>query len=158
MRWENLSPTAQRFLLFLHDFTNPPLIGALVPSSGLSHPSTRPFLPAALKADSSLHGLRRPSATPVVLSPQAVGVGVSLSSTLRKIKREGSGSMSWVATAFILLVRFLLWPVIFIGVIYSLATKTKTLSDDLILWFTMMIMPTGPPAVKLVAMADEQSG
>jgi auxin efflux carrier family protein len=28
------------------------------------------------------------------------------------------------------------------------------LTDDLMLWFTMMLMPTGPPAMKLIAMAE----
>jgi hypothetical protein len=32
--------------------------------------------------------------------------------------------------------------------------KDSLLGDDPILWFTMMLMPTGPTAVKLVAMTD----
>jgi len=53
-----------------------------------------------------------------------------------------------------LVVRFMIWPVISIIVIWAIATKTSLLGDDPILWFTMMLMPTGPTAVKLVTMAD----
>jgi hypothetical protein len=34
------------------------------------------------------------------------------------------------------------------------ATKTNWLSDDPILWFVLMVMPTGPPATKLTALAE----
>jgi hypothetical protein len=35
-----------------------------------------------------------------------------------------------------------------------LVTKTDVLGQDRVLWFTMMLMPAGPPAMKLVAMAE----
>lgn len=35
-----------------------------------------------------------------------------------------------------------------------LITKTDILGQDRVLWFTMMLMPAGPPAMKLVAMAE----
>jgi hypothetical protein len=43
-----------------------------------------------------------------------------------------------------------------IPVIYALATRTSLLGKepDPMLWFTLMLMPTGPPAIKLVALAD----
>jgi len=41
-----------------------------------------------------------------------------------------------------------------IPIIYALATKTKLLADDPMLWFAMMLMPTGPPAMILVALSD----
>ena len=41
-----------------------------------------------------------------------------------------------------------------ISVIYLLASHTNLLDADPILWFTMMLMPTGPPAMKLTALAD----
>lgn len=41
-----------------------------------------------------------------------------------------------------------------IPVIWALATKTSLLSSDPILWFAMMLMPTGPSAMILVALAD----
>ena len=41
-----------------------------------------------------------------------------------------------------------------ISVIWALASRTNLLSDDPILWFSMMLMPTGPPAISLTSMAD----
>ena len=41
-----------------------------------------------------------------------------------------------------------------VGVIYLVVVRTHWLSNDPMLWFTMMLMPTGPPALKLTALAD----
>jgi hypothetical protein len=41
-----------------------------------------------------------------------------------------------------------------ITAIYFLVSKTNLLDEDPILWFVMMLMPTGPPATKLIALAD----
>jgi hypothetical protein len=41
-----------------------------------------------------------------------------------------------------------------IAIIYALATKTEVLDADPMLWFAMMLMPTGPPAMILVALSD----
>jgi len=41
-----------------------------------------------------------------------------------------------------------------IPLIYAIASKTKLLDADPMLWFSMMLMPTGPPAMILVALAD----
>jgi hypothetical protein len=41
-----------------------------------------------------------------------------------------------------------------IGFIYALAKKTDILGTDPMLWFTMMLMPTGPPAMKLITMVE----
>ena len=41
-----------------------------------------------------------------------------------------------------------------ISVIYLIATRTNWLFDDPILWFALMLMPTGPSAMKLTALAD----
>lgn len=41
-----------------------------------------------------------------------------------------------------------------IAFIRMLITQTDVLGDDPVLWFTMMLMPAGPPAMKLVAMAE----
>jgi hypothetical protein len=40
-----------------------------------------------------------------------------------------------------------------IAVVYIVVSKTNWL-DDPILWFVLMLMPTGPPATKLTALAD----
>ena len=41
-----------------------------------------------------------------------------------------------------------------IAIIYVLATRTGVLDSDPMLWFAMMLMPTGPPAMILVALSD----
>ena len=41
-----------------------------------------------------------------------------------------------------------------VAVIYLIASRTNWLSDDPMLWFTLMLMPTGPPAMKLTALAE----
>lgn len=35
-----------------------------------------------------------------------------------------------------------------------LVAKTELLGNDPVLWFTLMLMPTGPPAMKLTALAE----
>lgn len=45
-------------------------------------------------------------------------------------------------------------PSISIPVIWALASKFSILDADPILWFSMMLMPTGPPAMILTALAD----
>jgi auxin efflux carrier family protein len=156
--WDRLHPTAQWGLGFLADFFNAPVIGALIGAFiGLIPPLHRIFF------NDPVHGgfLKAWLTTSIsnigdlFASLQVVVVGVTLSSSLRKLKRgEHSGNVSITATLFIVFVRFLLWPVISVASIWVLATKTGVLSDDPILWFTMMLMPTGPPAMKLVAMAE----
>ena len=157
-RWDTFSPRTQSFLLFLYDFVNAPLIGAVIGVViGLTPPLHRAFFNDSFdggflnawltSALSNVGGL--------FVSLQVVVVGVTLSSSLRKMKRgEDSGNVPLSATLLVLVVRFIIWPLISIGVIYLLAKKTNVLSDDPLLWFCMMLMPTGPPAIKLVAMAD----
>ena len=88
-------------------------------------------------------------------STQILVVGVKLSQSLRKMKAgEESGHVPGKGLAFITFVRFFVWPAISIPLIWALATKTNILGDDPMLWFAMMLMPTGPPAMILVALTD----
>ena len=41
-----------------------------------------------------------------------------------------------------------------IAIITIVTSKTSLLGDDPVLWFIMMLMPTGPPAMKLTALAE----
>ena len=41
-----------------------------------------------------------------------------------------------------------------IPIIWALVRHTSVLSNDPALWFAMMLMPVGPPAMKLLALAD----
>lgn len=156
--WDRLHPNVQWGLEFMGDFFNAPLIGALVGALiGLVPPLHRVFFDSQQEGGifnawltTSISNIGE-----LFASLQTVVVGVTLSSSLRKLKRgENSGNVPLTATLFIILVRFILWPVISIAFIWVLATKTNVLGDDPMLWFTMMLMPTGPPAMKLVAMAE----
>lgn len=41
-----------------------------------------------------------------------------------------------------------------ISIIYGLAKKTTLLRSDPILWFSMMLMPAGPPALVIQGLAE----
>ncbi|KAG9788800.1 hypothetical protein KCU88_g1698, partial [Aureobasidium melanogenum] len=139
----------------MSDFVNAPLIGAIVGAViGLTPALHRAFFNNTedggfFKAwlTTSLKNIGE-----LFVSLQVVVVGVSLSSSLRKMKRGEDRGLPWMPTAFILLTRFVLWPVLSIAIIWTLATKAKVLPQDPMLYFAMMLMPTGPPAMKLVAM------
>jgi len=160
-RWLELSNRTRWWLLFLYDFLNAPLIGAvlgaiigLVPALHRSFFSDTAgggiftaWLTASLKNIGSVF-----VPLPVVVA------GVSLYTSMEKVKSEEgahtSGGTPWLTTIFILVTRFVVWPVLSIGVIYLLAKETNVLSIDPMLWFTMMLMPTGPPAMKLITMVE----
>ncbi len=156
--YERLPPRGQTFVDVASGFVNAPLIGAIIGAIiGLTPPLHKAFfnnqeeggflnswLTASIKNTGELF-----------VALQVIVVGVKLSSCLRKMKRgEESGDVPWVAMTTVLLIRFVLWSAISIPVIYLLASRTAWISNDPILWFTLMLMPTGPPAMKLTAMAD----
>ena len=157
-RWDTFSPRTQTVLSFLYDFCNAPLIGAVIGAIiGLTPPLHRAFFNDSFEGGIFTAWLTSSmqNAGDLFVSLQVVVVGVSLASSLRKMKRgEAGGQLPWKAATFVLIIRFVVWPVISISVIWLLATKTQVLDQDPILWFTMMLMPTGPPAMKLIAMAD----
>ncbi|KAI0482779.1 auxin efflux carrier [Xylariaceae sp. FL0804] len=139
-------------------FLNPPFIGAVAGLIiGLAPPLHRLFfadmahggyLSAWLTAS-----LRNVGELFVAL--QVVVVGVKLSLTLRLWRRgEESGSLPLGTVLCVVLVRFVLWPAISIPLIWALAAKTNVLPDDPILWWAMMMMPIGPTAMKVLALAD----
>lgn len=154
---EKLSPRTQEVLVFLFDFLNAPLLGAVIGAIiGLTPPLHRAFF-----NDSNDGGFLNAWLTSslkkigeLFVTLQVVVVGVSLSSSLRKMKRGEDNGLPLLPTAFVMLIRLVVWPLISIAVIWVLATKTNTLQQDPILWFTMMMMPTGPTAMKLIAMAE----
>jgi predicted permease len=156
-QWDKLSPRPQNLLDFAYAFFNGALIGATLGAViGLVPPLHRAFFDSTEEGGflnawltSSLSNIGQ-----LFVSLQVVVVGVSLGAALRKMKRgEASGSIPWIPSLFVLVVRLMIWPVISISVIWAIATKTSLLGGDPILWFTMMLMPTEPTVVKLVAMA-----
>jgi predicted permease len=163
-RWMKLSPRARWWLLFLFDFLNAPLIGALIGAFiGLI-----PSLHRAFFADTHDGGIFTAWLTSSLQTiaqlfvPLPVLVaGMSLLTSIKQTRHQDStpqNSTPWLTTLFILVVRFVLWPVISIATIYSLAKRTTILGDDPMLWFTMALMPTGPSAMKLITMIQVSYG
>jgi auxin efflux carrier family protein len=157
-KWVRLGDRTKWWLLFLFDFLNAPLLGAVLGAViGLV-----PALHVAFFSDTEDGGIFTAWLTEsfknigsLFVPLPVVVAGVSLYVSTRKIKGEGSRSGTpWLTTLFVLVVRFAIWPVISIGVIYLLAKKTNSLGDDPMLWFTLMLMPTGPPAMKLITMVE----
>jgi predicted permease len=158
-RWLDFSPQVRWWLLFLYDFLNAPLLGAVLGAIiGIV-----PALHRAFFNDTSDGGWFSAWLT---TSLENVGqlfvplpliiAGVSLYTSRVNAERADTptASIPWLTTVFVLVLRFIVWPVVSIAVIYALAKKTDILSNDPMLWFTMMLMPTGPPAMKLITMVQ----
>jgi len=162
--WRKLPAWAKRILDIAYQFINPPVIGTLIGAIiGLVPALHRLFfagqqeggylnawLTSALK---NIGGL--------FAALQVVVTGVKLSTSMIKIKKgesSESAELPWGAFTITTLIRFFVWPAISIPVIWAVASKTNWLSDDPVLWFCMMIMPTGPSALILTAMADVSGG
>ena len=158
-RWQRLGPRTRWWLLFLCDFFNAPLVGALAGAViGLAPPLHHAFfsdtadggiftawLTASLRNIGSLF-----VPLPVVVA------GVSLYNAMVEARERGplAASVPWLTVSFIVLVRFVVWPAISIATIYGLITRTDLLGPDPMLWFAMMLMPTGPPAMKLITLVQ----
>ncbi|KAK5120999.1 hypothetical protein LTR85_005783 [Meristemomyces frigidus] len=156
--WKLLPHWAKATLDFLYQFVNPPIIGAalgllvgLVPAlhrvffnSQQNGGYFNAWLTSALQNVGDLFA-----------ALQVIVVGVKLSQSLLRMKKgESNGKVPLAPLLLISAIRFIIWPAISIPLIYLLATKTTVLSSDPLLWFIMMLMPVGPPAMKLTALAD----
>jgi hypothetical protein len=82
-------------------------------------------------------------------------VGCKLGVTFERMVAEGnSGRIPVKAITTIFVVRLLVWFALSISLVYGLAKKTRLLGDDPILWFSMMLMPAGPPALMISRLAE----
>ncbi|EXJ73040.1 uncharacterized protein A1O5_04189 [Cladophialophora psammophila CBS 110553] len=161
-QWYKLGPRAKWWLLFISDFFNAPLLGAIVGVIiGLVPALHRSFfndtyeggiftawLTASLK---NIGGLFVP--LPVVVA------GVSLYTAMQEVRKASAGGqktqpMPWPTVTFIMLTRFVVWPAASIYFIFLVASKSTVLGPDPMLWFAMMLMPTGPPAMKLITLVQ----
>ena len=113
-QWNRLPKWAQTILDFMFDFLNAPLIGALLGALvGLVPALHRAFFNGQQNGGflnawltTSLKNIGELFAT-----LQIIVVGVKLSSSLRKMKRgEDSGDVPWLPMLFVLIVRFVVWP------------------------------------------------
>lgn len=160
-KWGELSPRMKWWLLFFYDFLNAPLIGAVLGAIiGLVPPLHRAFFSDTFEGGiftawftESLKSLGQ-----LFVPLPLVVAGISLYTSYQESRQPGNRQVAQVpllSTAFILVVRFVVWPVLSIGAIYGIAKsegKGGILGDDPMLWFAMMLMPTGPPAMKLISM------
>jgi predicted permease len=147
-KWTKLGDRTKWWLLFLFDFLNAPLLGAVLGAIiGLV-----PALHVAFFSDTQDGGIFTAWLTEsfknigsLFVPLPVVVAGVSLYMSTQKMKSEDASQRTatpWLTTLFVLVVRFAIWPVLSIGVVYLLANKTDSLGDDPMLWFTMMLMPT----------------
>lgn len=157
-QWLKLPLFIRKCLTFAWSFLNAPLIGALVGTVlGLTPPLHRAFFNEPHQG-----GIFKAWLTSSVknigdlfAALQLVVVGAKLSGSLLKMKKgEASGQVKVIPMLSIFFIRFIMWPIISIMVVYFLASKTNLLDEDPILWFVMMLIPTGPSATKLTALAD----
>lgn len=164
LKWRALGPRAKWWLLFFYDFLNAPLIGAVLGALiGLITPLHKTFFSDTFQGGIFTAWLTESfkSLGQLFVPLPLVVAGISLYSSYVESRRtSGSGQVAPVpllTTAFILVVRFIIWPVLSIGAIYGIAKsegRGGLLGDDPMLWFTMMLMPTGPPAMKLITMVQ----
>ena len=162
-QWITLGPRTKWWLLFLFDFLNAPILGASVGAVvGLV-----PALHRAFFNDTDEGGIFTAWLT---VSLQTVGsvfvplpvviAGVSLYLAVKHARTHASSvdgqenSIPWATIIFVLVIRFVVWPVMSIALIYAVVKETDVLGSDPMLWFAMMLMPTGPPAMKLITMVQ----
>lgn len=159
-RWHRLGPRTKWWLLFLFDFLNAPLLGAVVGAIvGLVPALHRAFFNEADQGGIFTAWLTASlqNVGSVFVPLPVVIAGVSLYTSYTQARHASpthpEAGVPWGTTIFVLLVRFVLWSVISIAVVYGMV-KAGWLGDDPMLWFTMMLMPTGPSAMKLITMVQ----
>ncbi|KAJ5365953.1 Auxin efflux carrier [Penicillium concentricum] len=82
-------------------------------------------------------------------------VGCKLGITFERMVAEGNSARIPVkAITTIFVVRLVAWPALSVSLIYGLAKRTRLLGDDPMLWFSMMLMPAGPPALVISGLAE----
>ncbi|KAI1661388.1 auxin efflux carrier [Daldinia decipiens] len=148
----------QKALTAIGTFASPPFIGAVVGITiGLTPPLHRIFFNDMDEGGyfnawltSSLKNVGE-----LFVSLQVIAVGVKLSLSLRRMKEgEEAGILSLGTVLSVTFVRFILWPAISIPIIWALAAYTDILPNDPMLWWALMMMPIGPTAMKVLALAD----
>ena len=158
----HLPTRVQKTLTFLSAFASPIVFGALIGAIiGLTPPLHRAFFNE--EQDGGIFNAWLTTSISNIgdlfAALQVVIVGVKLSASLRKMKRgESSGRVPWRPALLVLFVRFVVWPAVSILFVYLLASKTNVLGKDPILWFAMMLMPTGPPAMSITSLAEVSGG
>jgi predicted permease len=162
-QWFELSDRVRWWLLFFYDFLNAPLLGAVAGAIvGLSPTLHRWFFNQTVNGGIFTAWLTASLENVGVLfvSLPVVGAGVSLYTAMQKTQKDIKGKgkeiqgTPYLTTLFVLVVRLVMAPILSTGAIYYLAKNTTWIGQDPILWFSMMFMPVGPSAVKLITMVE----
>ncbi|OKL63641.1 hypothetical protein UA08_00500 [Talaromyces atroroseus] len=91
-------------------------------------------------------------------SLQVFLVGCKLGVGFERMKRSGdSGQVPIRAVLVVFFVRLVLWPVISILALYYFIRLVGIFPNDPVLWFIMMMLPTGPPALLISGLAELSS-
>ncbi|KAF1834929.1 hypothetical protein BDW02DRAFT_317939 [Decorospora gaudefroyi] len=156
--FQGLSPWLQETVHITWQFANAPLLGAVVGAIiGLTPSLHRLFFSPSNEGGylNAWFTTATKNIGELFASMQIIVVGVKLSKSLLCMKRgEHSGELHKGSLALVTMFRFIIWPLISIPLIWAVASRTKLLDKDPMLWFSMMLMPTGPPAMILVALMD----
>lgn len=156
--WDKLPTWLQTTLNFLYQFWNAPLIGAVIGMILGLVPQLHTLFFSEQEEGGYFNAWLTKSVKNVgdlFASLQVVVVGVKLSKAIRALKTgEDDSTIPWGPFFIVSAIRLVIWPLISVPLFYGLAAKTNWLDDDPILWFSLMIMAAGPPAMKITALAD----
>ncbi|CAG8956014.1 hypothetical protein HYFRA_00008870 [Hymenoscyphus fraxineus] len=156
--WATLPEWLQKTLSFTTSFLNAPLAGAIIGIIlGLVPPFHRAFFnpPRDGGIFKSWLTSSLESMGDLFAALSLITVGAKLSSGLHNMKRgEDSSRVRMTPLLSVLFIRFLLWPVMSIAVIYAIVSQTNWLENDPVLWFVLMLLPIGPSATKLTSLAE----
>ena len=152
------SPLAST-LRAIYTFFTPPLIGGILGALiGLTPPLQALFFNPSTEGGYLNAWLTQSikNVGQLFVTLQVVVVGVKLAEALRREKRgeSGTGTLEWGPVGTVVFVRYFVWPAISVALVYVLAAKTAWLPQNPMLWFTMMLMPAGPSAMKVMVLAD----
>ncbi|KII84138.1 hypothetical protein PLICRDRAFT_95497 [Plicaturopsis crispa FD-325 SS-3] len=154
-------PKIPRYLQKFGDVLNPPIVGALMALFiGLTPPLHKLMLnagssPLYPSLTSSLKNIGD-----LFTSLQMFVLGCQLYLTRAKAHNLGPDARatttpSWRTSLFVLTVRFIIMPASCIGIVYGLVRLDPVwFRRDPMLWFVMMISPSGPSAILLAALGE----
>lgn len=170
----SLPPRVQSFLSSAAETVNPPMQGAILAAIIGLVPSLHTAFFAEMEHGGWMHAWLTNSIRNVgelFTALQMFVVGSELYQSLDSKKEVGPIPKRGLGAVFV--VRFVLWPAyvpryhprahsavsrrltksrISIPTVYALANHTSLLRNDPMVWFVMMLMPVGPPAMMLSAL------
>ncbi|KAA8913486.1 auxin efflux carrier [Sphaerosporella brunnea] len=147
----------QRGFSFVRSLLNPPLWGAILAVViGLTPPLHKVFFAKTIHGGwlnawftSSLRNLGD-----LFTALQMLVVGSKLSDSLTPPRGAPNPNPPIMAIVVIFTIRFVFWGIASVPIVYFLASKTQVLGGDPMLWWSMMLMPVGPPAMIISSLVE----